>query len=360
MGIAIDKKVLRDVLGTFVTGVTVMTTLDAQGRTHGCTANSFSSVSLEPPLVLWSQALNARSYAAFSECQRFVVNILSEEQRWVSQRFASAIENKFDGVDCAPGIEGLPVIQGASAYLECRKVANYPGGDHSIFIGEVENLHRSGHRPLAFGGGRYMLAFPHELSASDGSDYGPQTEALRVGNAALPEICSQIKVSVGLSVWGNRGPTTVRYEHPVAHVWDELKAGRVLSLVQSATGLVFLAYMPRVSTSAMVEEELLAAASNESSVHSAENVERQIEEVRQRGMARLLIHRKVQGKDVEFAGFSAPVFDRAGAMVLSLTAISPASTIDTDWSGPVPASLANEAAKLSRRLGYAVSTPTRQ
>ena len=353
---AIDVKALRDVLGTFVTGVTVMTTVDAQGRTHGCTANSFSSVSLEPPLVLWSQALKARSYAPFAECQRFVVNILSEDQRWVSQRFASAIDNKFDGVPWAAGIEGLPVLQGASAYLECRKVANYPGGDHTIFIGEVENLHRSAHRPLAFGGGRYMLAFPHELGSADGPDHGSQTEALRLGNAALPEIGARIKVSVGLSVWGNRGPTTVRYEHPVAHVWSELKAGRVLSLLRSATGLLFLAYMPRASASAMVEEELLAETSDETSAQATQEVERRIAEVRQRGMARLFIHRKVLGTDVEFAGFAAPVFDRAGAMVLSLTAIAPASTIDAAWSGPVAAALASEAQNLSRRLGHAVPT----
>ena len=153
---AVDKRTLRDVLGTFVTGVTVMTTLDARGQLLGCTANSFSSVSLEPPLILWSQALNARSYATFSECGRFVVNILAEDQSLLSQRFASDSENKFEGVFWEPGIGGLPVLLGALAYLECRRVANYPGGDHTIFLGEVENLQRSARQPLVFGSGRYL------------------------------------------------------------------------------------------------------------------------------------------------------------------------------------------------------------
>ncbi len=159
---AVDKRALREVLGTFVTGVTIMTTVDSSGQLLGCTANSFSSVSLEPPLILWSQALNARSYSAFSECSRFVVNILSDDQRFLSQRFASDSENKFDGVEWEPGIGGLPVLVGVASYLECRKAASYPGGDHTIFLGEIENLQRFDQPPLVFGSGRYLQVVPHE------------------------------------------------------------------------------------------------------------------------------------------------------------------------------------------------------
>ncbi|MBM3518686.1 MAG: flavin reductase [Alphaproteobacteria bacterium] len=350
--VTIDKRTLRDVLGTFVTGVTVMTTVDESGRAHGCTANSFSSVSLEPPLVLWSQALKARSYAAFSSCRRFVVNILSEDQRGLSQRFASDMADKFEGVACFSGIDGLPVIRGVAAYLECRRTAAYPGGDHSIFIGEVENLQRGVHRPLAFAGGRYMLAFPHEVGSSDASSDDSLTEALRLGNAALADISSRIKASTGLSVWGNHGPTTVRYEHPAGRVWDGLEPGRVLSLAHSATGLVFLAYLPRAATRAMLDEELEAGLASGRAESSTESVERKLAEVRERGLARLFVHRAVQGQDIEIAGFSAPVFDRSGRLVLGLTAIAPASSIKVGWSDPMPSALITEAAELSRRLGY--------
>ena len=177
------------------------------------------------------------------------------------------------------------------------------------------------------------------------------TEALRLGNAALNDICSRVKISIGLSVWGNRGPTTVRFEHPAGHVWDELKAGRVVSLVRSATGLVFLSYLPRNVTRAMLDEELDAGMAGDSAAMTPEDVERSIAEVRQGGMARLFVHRLVQGQEVEFAGFSAPVFDKAGAIVLGLTAIAPTATIDVEWSGPVPMALKAEATLLSRRLG---------
>ncbi len=157
---AIEKRSLRDVFGTFVTGVAVITTIDLNGKIHGCTANSFSSVSLEPPLVLWSQAKAARSYDAFADGPRFAVNILSDGQREVSDRFASDASNKFSGVEWSPGNGGVPILKGVCAHIECRKVANYPGGDHSIFLGEVEAVLKSGLRPLVFAAGRYLMATP--------------------------------------------------------------------------------------------------------------------------------------------------------------------------------------------------------
>lgn len=153
----LDNRSLRDVFGSFVTGVTVVTTVDLDGRIHGCTANSFSSVSLEPPLILWSQARAARSHGAFADSPRFVVNILSQGQRKLSDRFASDSGDKFSGVEWIPGVGGVPILGGVCAHIECRKVANYPGGDHTIFLGEVDAVLKSGLPPLVFGSGKYLV-----------------------------------------------------------------------------------------------------------------------------------------------------------------------------------------------------------
>ena len=118
-----DSRELRTTLGAFTTGVTVVTTVDATGRRHGVTANSFSSVSLDPPLILWSQSLNSRSYPAFRDGERFVVNIMAHDQAHVSNQFAKAAEDKFAGIDTSEGIGGMPIIEGSAAHLECVKVA---------------------------------------------------------------------------------------------------------------------------------------------------------------------------------------------------------------------------------------------
>ncbi|SDR48230.1 3-hydroxy-9,10-secoandrosta-1,3,5(10)-triene-9,17-dione monooxygenase reductase component [Paraburkholderia fungorum] len=161
---AIDSKILRNTLGAFTTGVTVITTLGADGRRYGVTANSFSSVSLAPPLVLWSQSTTSRSHPAFRDTERFVVNILAVDQIHVSDRFAKSGDDKFDGVEIDEGVAGLPIIRGASAFLECRKMATYPGGDHVVFLGLVENVFRGDRPPLAFRDGKYLTRLLHDLA----------------------------------------------------------------------------------------------------------------------------------------------------------------------------------------------------
>ena len=143
---AIDPAELRRCLGSFVTGVTVITTLDEQGRPVGMTANSFNSVSLDPPLIVWSLRLNARTFDVYSRAKRFVVNILSEDQVEVSNRFAKSGDDRFNGVSITAGLGGLPLIDGCAAYLECSTEATYPGGDHLLFLGRVERLL---YRPMA-------------------------------------------------------------------------------------------------------------------------------------------------------------------------------------------------------------------
>src|SRR4051812_16822557 len=152
-----DLRELRTCLGAFVTGATVITTVDRAGNLHGLTANSFSSVSLEPPLILWSLQIGRRSYPVFREAERFTINILAADQVAVAKRFAGPTQDKFQGVPVTYGIGGLPLIKDCVAYLECRKEAVYPGGDHAVFLGRVEAMQQSDRKPLAFGGGKYMV-----------------------------------------------------------------------------------------------------------------------------------------------------------------------------------------------------------
>src|SRR5438067_1177325 len=133
----IDSRDLRRVLGNFVTGVTVVTTIDEAGQFLGVTANSFSSVSLDPPLVLWSQAVKSHSHPAFFEAGRFAVNILAEDQIELSKRFAKSSPAKFAGIDIDLGVGGVPLLRDCSARLQCRVVSRVPGGDHTIYVGEV-------------------------------------------------------------------------------------------------------------------------------------------------------------------------------------------------------------------------------
>ena len=153
-----EPRTLRQALGTFVTGVTVITTRDPAGKAYGLTANSFSTVSLEPPLILWSQSKRAGSYAVFKGTDEFAISILAEHQADVSTLFASSIDDKFEGVPVDQGFCGLPVIEGSSAWLHCRSVSQFDGGDHTVYIGEVLKVARSDRLPLVFGGGRYLVA----------------------------------------------------------------------------------------------------------------------------------------------------------------------------------------------------------
>src|SRR5580704_5951576 len=159
-----DSRDLRRVLGTFVTGVTVVTTTDDEGRFHGVTANSFSSVSLDPPLVLWSQAVKSHSHPVFFKAERFAVNILAEDQIELSKRLGKSSQEKFAGIDLDIGSDGVPLLRGCSARLQCRVVSRVPGGDHTIYVGEVQAIDRAERKPLVFGNGQYLLAGPHDLT----------------------------------------------------------------------------------------------------------------------------------------------------------------------------------------------------
>jgi flavin reductase (DIM6/NTAB) family NADH-FMN oxidoreductase RutF len=144
---------LRDALGRFATGVTVVTTMTDRGPL-GITANSFSSVSLRPPLVLWSPARKSRRFPAFEAAAYFAVHVLSAGQRALAEAF-SGPGNAFDGVAYEPGIGEVPLFSGCTARFECRHAAGYDGGDHLIVVGEVLRLARADLPPLLYHRGRY-------------------------------------------------------------------------------------------------------------------------------------------------------------------------------------------------------------
>jgi len=151
----------RAALGMFATGVTIVTARGAGGAPVGLTANSFNSVSLDPPLVLWSLARSAGSMAAFERGSHYAVNILAAEQHALAERFASKSADRFADLVCREGAGGAPILEGAAAVFECFNRSRYEEGDHVIFVGEVERCSwRAGAQPLIFHGGRYFAELP--------------------------------------------------------------------------------------------------------------------------------------------------------------------------------------------------------
>lgn len=151
-----DSRAFRTALGGFATGVCVVTTLDlTSGHPVGITVNSFASVSLDPPLVLWSVARTAQSFGLFEGAEHWAVNVLSVDQQEVSNLFAGRADDKFAAVDWVPGLGGAPLLERCVARFECAAEHRYDGGDHVILVGRVLRFERSDLAPLLFAGGRY-------------------------------------------------------------------------------------------------------------------------------------------------------------------------------------------------------------
>ena len=146
---------LRSALGCFATGVTVVTGLAAGGAPFGLTVNSFSSVSLDPPLVLWSLRTNSALAPQFVEGARFVVNVLGSAQQSIAQQFASACADRFAGVAWQRGHRGLPHLENAIAHFDCRLTAVHDAGDHHLLVARVEQFAARDGDPLLFVRGRY-------------------------------------------------------------------------------------------------------------------------------------------------------------------------------------------------------------
>lgn len=153
---AFTGRELRDMFGLFPTGVAIITTVGANGDHVAATVSSFNSVSLEPPLVLFSMARTSKSYDTWEAAETFAVNILSEDQRTLSSQFAKSSGDKWQDVSPVMTESGLPLIPGALGSFQCRTWARYDGGDHLIIVGEVFACAKSAEgKPLVFSGSRY-------------------------------------------------------------------------------------------------------------------------------------------------------------------------------------------------------------
>lgn len=160
-----DAPHFRRALGQFATGVTIITTRTPAGDPIGFTANSFNSVSLNPPLVLWSQAVKAGSLAVFRGNTHYAINVLASDQIELSRRFGSSASalavDRFEHKEWKDGVRGAPVLVGCCAWFECFNRSRYEEGDHVIFVGEVERCGFSSREPLIFQDGDYHMTQPH-------------------------------------------------------------------------------------------------------------------------------------------------------------------------------------------------------
>lgn len=145
----IDKPTFKELLSNFASGVTVVTTVH-EGKRHGLTVASFASVSIEPPLILVCIGHAGRGHEAIVGAGFFGVSILADDQADVSQRFASSADDKFEGIATRDGSLGAPVVVGAAASMQCRVVAQHVAGDHTIFVGEIEEAESSSRGPLVY------------------------------------------------------------------------------------------------------------------------------------------------------------------------------------------------------------------
>ena len=158
-----DNLEYRKTLGKFVTGVTIITTCEKDGTPRGFTANSFTSVSLEPPLILICIGDFNEGLELFKNSEYFAVNILKESQVDISNLFAQPLKNKFEEIEWSNSKFGVPIIKGALAWLECKNFDQKRSGDHLILIGNVKNFHNEGGYPLAYYNGNY-ISFNNETS----------------------------------------------------------------------------------------------------------------------------------------------------------------------------------------------------
>ena len=153
-------RAFRDTLGMFATGIAVVATRAPSGDPIGLTVNSFNSVSLDPPLIVWSMARHLPSLPVFEACEYYSVNVLADDQQHLSQLFASRSDDKFLGLEIDEGLYGVPLLKGCCARFECRNITRHPGGDHLVFISEVVRFDREPREPLIFHGGAYRRLAP--------------------------------------------------------------------------------------------------------------------------------------------------------------------------------------------------------
>jgi 3-hydroxy-9,10-secoandrosta-1,3,5(10)-triene-9,17-dione monooxygenase reductase component len=168
-----DSDSFRQALGAFTTGITIVTTVDARGNDVGVTANSFNSVSLTPPMVLWSLARTSTTIAAFLQAKHFAVHVLASDQEALAARFAQRGVDRFVNLNPKRGPDRIPLLEGCAARFECRTAFQYEGGDHVIFVGEVLKFEHWNHEPLVFKRGRFAVAVGKNVPAAAVSATAP-------------------------------------------------------------------------------------------------------------------------------------------------------------------------------------------
>ncbi|MEO1045602.1 MAG: enoyl-CoA hydratase-related protein [Pseudomonadota bacterium] len=224
-----DPRTFRDALGQFATGVTIVTARSADGTPVGVTANSFNSVSLDPPLILWSLARTSRCMSVFEAAEEFAVHILASDQDDLSNRFASRMDDKFAGLDIAGS--GLPLLEGCTARFRCRTRHAYEGGDHVIFVGEVVGFEHDAKPPLLFHGGDYADKKKRVRPVGDATEYGSDVaDAEIVGPPVLYEVDGRI-ATITLNRPGARNALS---EEVIAALVDALDAAEADSNVSCA------------------------------------------------------------------------------------------------------------------------------
>lgn len=349
----IDPAELRRCLGSFVTGVTVITVLDEQGHPIGMTANSFNSVSLDPPLIVWSLRLQASAFNTYCNAKRFVVNILAEDQVEISNRFTRPGSDRFDGLAWTQGLGGVPLLEGCAAYLECSTEQTFPGGDHLMFLGRVERIESAARRPLAYGSGKYMVVHPYDNVASKemGSGHVATLNAIHLARPCLEDLSRETDKTVGLGVWGNCGPTLIWWVEAKKPLDVRLRCGMVLPLLGSATGKVFAAFSSRSITQPYLDAEIDASHRNDMTEFVDQSqIEQYLSQIRVNKIADVqnAILAEINEKGVN--AYSVPVFDVNGQIVLALTMMGAADSLAKD--DPVLQSLKDAAQRLSARLGW--------
>ena len=178
-----DPKAFRRALGNFATGVTIVTTVGPDGEKVGVTASSFNSLSMDPPLVLWSSMKDARSCAAFENATHFAVNILASDQMDMSNHFARQQDDKFAGFYWEEGLGGAPIFPNCAGRFQCETYDKLDGGDHWIFVGKVIDFDDFGRAPLCFHQGSYSMVFSHPGAAPKPNAQTAQVpDTGRIGN----------------------------------------------------------------------------------------------------------------------------------------------------------------------------------
>jgi 3-hydroxy-9,10-secoandrosta-1,3,5(10)-triene-9,17-dione monooxygenase reductase component len=227
---------LRAALGSFATGVTIVTTVDHTGRDIGLTANSFNSVSLEPPMVLWSLAKTSLSLAAFKQSKYFAVHVLSVDQEKLSNLFATRGADKFAGIDIERGHGGTPLLPGCAVRFQCRTAFAHEGGDHEIFVGEVLDFDDFKRPALVFQGGKYALAVKKpdaRRAAAADTDVGANFTKEYLGNL-LSVATLQLRARLRPALEA-RGLDEEEYSIlSLLIIWDHREAAEIDGLLQIA------------------------------------------------------------------------------------------------------------------------------